>query len=196
MTTSASIIERVEIYMSQFLKTEIAADLYFHNIIHTREVVEAVTDIGIHEGLNADELEPLKVAGWFHDAGYCCKYLGHEDESIRIARAFLSDQDYPVDKVSLVISCIEATRYPQKPQDLYAEILCDADLYHFSCKDYNSHEQNLRKEWAVYLNKQYTDQQWVEENCYLLSIHNYFTRYGKEVLQAKKEQNMIKMLCR
>lgn len=49
---------------------------------------------------------------------------------------------------------------------------------------------------AVYLNKHYTDREWVEENCYLLSLHQYFTRYGKEVLQPKKDQNRIKMLCR
>lgn len=196
MTTDSSIIEKVETYMNNFLNIELAAGLYFHNIKHTREVVKAITEIGTHEGLTKDELEPLKIAGWFHDAGYCCKYLGHEDESIRIALAFLHDQNYPADKISLVISCIDATRYPQKPKDLYAEILCDADLYHFSCKDYDKHEKNLRKEWSVYLNKHYTDHEWVEENCYLLAIHQYFTAYGREVLQARKDENRVKMLCR
>ncbi|MHB1177404.1 MAG: HD domain-containing protein [Daejeonella sp.] len=182
--------------MKEFLSTEISGDLYFHNIIHTREVVEAITEIGIKEGLTTGELVPLEIAAWFHDAGYCCKYSGHEDESVRIAVAFLSAQAYPKDKINLVVSCIEATRYPQNPGNLHAQILCDADLYHFSCNDYDRHEENLRKEWAIYLDKHYTDQEWVKENCYLLSKHHYFTQYGREVLQVRKEQNIIKMQCR
>lgn len=189
-------LQKVSAFVYQFLKSELPDNLYFHNISHTLEVVRAVTEIGVNEGLSVGDLEPVKIAAWFHDSGYHSKYLGHEDESIRIAGEFLKNNLYPSDKTEIVISCIQATRYPQAPLSLQEEILCDADLYHFSRPDYGEHEQNLRKEWGAYFNKFYTDEEWAKDNCQLLLSHRYFTRYGKRVLQVRKEQNIAIMQCR
>jgi uncharacterized protein len=193
--SSEHIVQNVSAYVTKFLR-ELPTDLYFHNIQHTLEVVRAVTEIGVNEGLTVAGLEEVKIAAWFHDTGYYFKYIGHEDESIRMAEEFLEDKSYPLDKTEIVISCIEATRYPQAPLTLQEEILCDADLYHFSRPDYVEHEQNLRKEWEAYFNKVYSDEAWAEANCQLLVSHRYFTRFGKRVLQLKKEQNIAMMQCR
>lgn len=193
---SKSILQNVSNYVYKFLESELPENLYFHNISHTLEVVRAVNEIGANEELSADELEPVKIAAWFHDTGYHSEYIGHEDESIRIAEEFLKDKAYPPDKIHIVTSCIEATRYPQTPLNLMEEILCDADLYHFSQSDYKEHEQNLRKEWEAYFNKFYSDEEWTKDNCQLLVSHNYFTTFGKNMLQLRKEHNIAMMQCR
>lgn len=191
-----SMLQKVSAFVYMFLETELPDNLYFHNISHTLEVVRAVTEIGVNEEMTADELEPVKIAAWFHDTGYHSRYAGHEDESIRLAEDFLREHAYPAEKTELVISCIEATRYPQAPLSLQEKILCDADLYHFSRPDYIQHEQNLRKEWQACFNKSYTDEEWAKDNCQLLVSHSYFTNYGKKVLQLRKEQNIAMMHCR
>lgn len=193
---SYHIIQRAAAYVYGFLQSQLPEYLYFHNVSHTLEVVRAVTEIGVNEELTTEELEPVKIAAWFHDTGYHSKYAGHENESIEIAEAFLRAGSYPSDKTEIVISCIEATRYPQTPLSLQEEILCDADLYHFSKPDYREHEQNLRKEWGAYFHKTYSDEEWAKDNCELLVSHSYFTDYGKRVLQARKERNIAMMRCR
>ncbi|HCN85126.1 MAG TPA: hypothetical protein DIT07_16135 [Sphingobacteriaceae bacterium] len=196
MVNPDDILSKVSANVIAFLRRELSDELHFHNIHHTLEVVRAVTEIGINENLSAAELEPVKIAAWFHDTGYFNKYIGHEDESIKLAEEFLRDHSYPADKMSIVISCIEATKYPQAPLNLLEEVLCDADLYHFSRTDYVEHEQNLRREWGVYFNKLYSDEEWARDNCQLLVSHRYFTSYGKKVLQRRKEQNIAMMQCR
>jgi len=91
------------------------------------------------------------------------------------------------------LDCIEATRFPQNPKSPEEEVLEDADLYHFTKRDYFKYEQRLRKEFKTYLGKTFTDMEWAETNCTLLKSHCYYTMYGKNVLQKFKEVNIERL---
>lgn len=190
------LISQVREYASFYLRDNLSEKLSFHNIRHTREVVEAVNEIGRYSNLSRIQLAIVTVAAWFHDIGYAVRYTGHEDESKRIAEIFLDEHSSPKDFTQAVLMCIEATRYPQRPQSLEAKVVCDADLYHFSRPDYNSYEEALRQEFNTFLSKEYSDKEWRENNCKLLSEHSYHTDYGKEVIQKFKEVNMERIGCR
>lgn len=196
MKNNQNMVAKVSAYVIHLLTHHIPSYFHFHNLSHTKDVVNAVIEIGNTQQLSKDDLEILEIAAWFHDTGYCKAYVGHEEGSKKIASDFLGIEDYPSPKIEAIIKLIEATKYPQKPTNLSEMILCDADLYHLSFKDYHKYEQRLRMEWEEYFNKNYTDKEWAKENCEMLHLHQYFTDFGKSVLQIKKEVNIKKMECR
>lgn len=196
MKTNQNMVAKVSTYVIHLLTQHIPSYLHFHNLSHTKDVVSAVKEIGNNQQFSLEDLEIIEIAAWFHDTGYGKAYVGHEEKSKKIAMDFLSHEEYPLQNIESIIDLIEATKYPQKPTNLTGMILCDADLYHLSCEDYDNYEQRLRKEWEEYFNKNYTDKEWAKENSEMLNLHQYFTNYGKTILQVKKEGNITKMRCR
>ena len=77
----------VEAYVNELLTKEYPDGLVYHNIDHTRRVVKQAEIIGMHENLNKEDMDIVKIAAWFHDVGYLKKYHGHEEISIQIAKA-------------------------------------------------------------------------------------------------------------
>lgn len=185
--------EKVSIYVSGFLKKRLSPSLVFHNIKHTYEVVEAVKEIAMHSGFTGDNMEILVIAAWFHDTGYSKVYQGHEEESKNLAEAFLSTQGCSVEIIRTILACISATRFPQFPKSAIEEVLCDADLYHFTRPGYPKYAAAIRSEFEVFLDKVYTDIEWTKINYDMLTAHTYFTKYGRTVLTKFKEVNMSLM---
>jgi predicted metal-dependent HD superfamily phosphohydrolase len=196
MTDFKSIIEEVEKFVSNYLKNELSSNLTFHNYSHTKEVVFSAQELCTRITSSELKKEVIILAAWFHDCGYSSTYKGHEEESCYIATDFLKSKNVPSHSINAITDCIMATAYPQLPKTLEDKILCDADFFHFARADYDRHEQQLRKEWELCLGRIYTDAEWHEQNCKLLSKHQYFTDYGKEVLQKFKEVNIEMMKCR
>lgn len=189
----SEILIKVKEFATTLLKHRLSEKLYFHNITHTLEVVQATSEIGVNSALSKEELEIVLIAAWFHDLGYSDKYKDHEYESANIAFIFLTITGIDEIIIEHIISCILATKYPQKPLSLLEKVICDADLYHFSRPDYKQHEQALKKEWEANLNLIYTDKEWDIINYDMLKDHVYWTSYGKTVLQLKKEENIKKL---
>ena len=192
-----SLISEVSTYVLGLLTDKLPDTLTFHNLAHTLDVVEGVHEICTHTGVPAEQSETVEIAAWFHDTGYIKKYIGHEEESIIIAKQFLTTRGVSLNRVEEIVSCINATKYPQKPQTFLEKIICDADFYHFTLPDYRSKSDSLRIEWELNLSKIYTDTAWNKENCSMLTAHKYFTAYGRSTLQELKMFNLnkIKSYC-
>ncbi|HEX7366394.1 MAG TPA: HD domain-containing protein [Pelobium sp.] len=195
MTKSTFAIEAIANFVSDYLKTKLSQNLVFHNYAHTKEVVFSVEELCRRNTSPGLKKEVALTAAWFHDCGYSNVYEGHEEESCKIAARFLEKVGASPEFILEITACILATKYPQSPKTLEAEVLCDADFFHFARTDYDLHEQKLRKEWELCLNKVYTNTEWHQQNCCLLKNHQYFTRYGKTVLQKFKELNIALMEC-
>ena len=110
--------------------------LTFHHLEHTLEVVEFTTKICKYLRLGQQDEEVVTIAAWFHDLGHIMDYEQHENYSQLMARGFLEDQGYNQDRMIQVCDCIAATKLPQAPKSLLAEILCDADLAHLATPNY------------------------------------------------------------
>lgn len=183
-------LEKVEAYAEHILKEELAENLTYHNYKHTKGVVKAAKKIGEGSGLNEEQMEMLLIAAWFHDTGFKSKYQGHEEESKKIAEEFLTQHNYPKDRIKKVKALIEATRMPQRPHDVSEQALCDADSAHFAKDSYFKKAEGLRKEWEVYLGEGLTDIEWHEMNLRFLETHRYFTPYARKELGPGKEENI------
>jgi len=166
------------------------SSLPFHNEEHTMNVYENVLKIGMYENRDVEELEPVLLAALFHDTGNATAFAGHENHSVTEAGNFLLSQGYPEAKIALVIDCIKATRMPQRPMTIYEEIICDADLYHLGTKVFHEKNRLLRKEWEKFLNTEYSDAAWDSLNITFLEQHCFHTRYGQEILEPVKMENL------
>ena len=109
-----TILKEVKSYCIGILEGNTCKNLTYHNLSHTSEVVEQLKKMLTHFDISSSDAELLIIAGWFHDVGFCETYIGHEDESIRLAHQFLQNSGYGTDKIKAVLSCIEATKMPQK----------------------------------------------------------------------------------
>ncbi|MDQ0595197.1 putative metal-dependent HD superfamily phosphohydrolase [Chryseobacterium ginsenosidimutans] len=185
-----NLVEAVSSYVTLFLSESLSKDLSFHCMMHTYDVVSAALEIGTQCHLSEEEMLVLQVAAWFHDCGYVNLYIGHEEESKKIAQNFLENFGCEKDFIDAVLSCIDSTKYPPKPSSLLEKVLCDADMYHLTCPNYPKYEKAIRQEFEKYLGLSYTDEQWALKNCNFFKDHEYYTDYGRTVLAKFKEVNI------
>jgi predicted metal-dependent HD superfamily phosphohydrolase len=165
--------------------------LLYHNVIHTREVVEAVKLMSSHYQLSEDDNQALTVAAWWHDVGYLSGTPeNHEMRSVERVKSFLKKYNVSPEFVSKVEGCIMATKMPQRPTNLIERIICDADLFHFGKPDFMDDTRMLRKEVEKISGNPIKGSEWRNATIRLLESHEYFTEYARETLSGTKKQNL------
>ena len=165
----------------------------FHNLDHTQDVVNAVHIIGQHSNLSADEMESAVVAAWLHDVGYANGSKNHEETSADRARELLENLGAPDRKVTEVTDAIRATKMPQQPRSLVAQVLCDADLFHLSTSACQEKSEMLRKEMKALGTKDLSAEESLNATLDFMRQHTYHTLYGKTVLEQNKQKNIKKL---
>ncbi len=177
-------------FVYHLFKAQLSTKHTFHNWKHTCNVVQSVKHISRKMRLSPEEKEIVILAAWFHDTGHVSKCIGHEEESMKIAENFLNKYHCPQERIKKIIQCIEATKMPQSPKDILGQILCDADLYHLSTRNYLEGLSHLREEWASISNTTFSDQKWVDINLSFLKTHRYYTQYCQAILETGKQKNI------
>lgn len=165
----------------------------FHNLDHTQDVVNAVQVIGQHSNLTADEMESALVAAWLHDVGYANGSKNHEETSAERARELLQELGASDRKVTEVTEAIRATKMPQQPKSLVAQVLCDADLFHLSTSACQEKSEMLRKEMKALGTKDLSMEESLNATMDFMRQHTYHTLYGKSVLEQNKQKNIKKL---
>lgn len=190
--TNEQLLQAVRLYVTELYLHRIRPELVFHNLEHTEDVVEACSIMADHYQLPGADRLVLLIAAWFHDTGYIKGVAaGHEAESIRQATEFLMQHQADPVLIQRVSSCIQATQMPQSPVSLVEKILCDADLFHLSTPDFAGRSQLLRKEQEALLGRKISQKDWRKNNCTFLQTHHYFTEYGQEKLEPRKQENLL-----
>jgi class 3 adenylate cyclase/predicted metal-dependent HD superfamily phosphohydrolase len=157
--------------LSEFLPE----NLTYHNIHHTLNVCSSVEKIAKLEGVEGEEqIDLLKTAALFHDAGFIRRYDHNEEIGVEIAREVLPQYGYSKKQITLVSRLIMVTQVPQQPTDLLEQIMCDADLDYLGRNDFHDIADTLRQELVAY-NKLTTRRQFDELQIAFLEKHHYFT---------------------
>lgn len=178
-------------YVTEIYVHKVNPEFVFHSLDHTEDVAEACSRMADHYNLKDEEHFILMLAAWFHDTGYSLGNApGHEEESVRVATEFLRQQHVDDTVIQKVASCIHATKMPQSPMTLIEKILCDADLFHLATDDFKARNQLLKQEQEVVLRHKISKKDWKKNNIQFLGDHKYFTEYGQEVLEPKKQENL------
>jgi hypothetical protein len=186
------LLKEIEEYAADVLKCQPICQFQYHNIEHTRSVVKNVEVLGISLKVDKYTLIVLKIAAWFHDLGYVISYTHHEDESIIMARAFLSERNIDPMVITGVVDGINATRVPQNTKSLIGEIIADADLFVLGTDRFLIQSKNLWSEWNKHLKPIDELEFWMISYDFLKS-HRFFTVYALSNLEPKKQENLEKV---
>lgn len=183
-------LEQIESFATELLLNDAVCELCYHNVDHTRRVVQNADYIAKFEELDEDQMFIIKAVAWFHDLGYSKSYNGHEDASIDIAQEFLRPLGVSEAIINRIVSGINATRVPQEPKNKVEEIIADADLFDLGTDDYFELSEKLFNEWDDCIKPSRKRKQWLHSLDFM-KAHKYFTPYGKDVLELKKQQNIV-----
>ena len=88
---------------------------------------------------------------------------------------------------------ILSTKTPQNPKDQISRILCDADLMNMTFDDYFEQIDLMRKEWEKVWKAKLNSHEFHISSLEFFQSHEYHSKYGKKVLQPKKEQTEEKI---
>jgi predicted metal-dependent HD superfamily phosphohydrolase len=163
----------------------------YHNLDHTKEVVEAADLMASRLNLPEEDKPALLLAAWFHDTGYSAgQPKRHEEVSRDIAADFLQSRGIDQLTIDKVSNAIMATKWPQSPTNLLEQILCDADLSHLGMSIFPEKNKLLRQELNLLFDNKLSKKEWRQKNIFFLQQHRYFTEYGKTVLEPVKLQHL------
>ena len=185
---------RVETFVRNLLKEKLPAFRSFHNSNHTWQVVRKCMEMCSFYKLNPNLTASVIAAAWFHDTGYCNGNQNHEEESVKIASAFLKENNIEDSIVADVTRLIQVTKLSVKPSTLDEMIIRDADMYHLGSDDYLKWANLLKKEKESEWKTVISDSEWRKENIHFFKQHHYFTTYATEHWNEQKSQNLQQLL--
>lgn len=182
----------IEIVISR-LEKELPFFLYYHSPEHTLNVIDRAVFLAEKENLPDNEIELIKVAALYHDAGFLIGRNDHETKSCHLANQELPAYGYTQLQIKEICGMINATRIPQKTSSLKERIVADADLFYLGTNQYDFHSHQLYKELR-HINPGIDQKQWFEIQLNFLNEHSFHTQYAKEVLGPVKNENIEKLL--
>jgi len=189
------IYKQAEAYVEQLFDKNQNDKLLYHNLDHTKKVVERCKEIAAHYPITEKQMLVLYIAAWFHDTGHLfTKGLkGHEEKSVEVMQKFMHEYDAPKDVTDEIAACIMATRMPRNPTNLEQEIICDADTYHFGTKEFKDTNKRMYDEYNIREGTAIGKENWNEGTLEMLTNHHFYTQYAKDLLDNKKKDNIKKL---
>ncbi|MGB0386120.1 MAG: HD domain-containing protein [Ardenticatenaceae bacterium] len=186
--------ERAKQYAFKRLETELAPNLFYHNLGHTvDDVLPGVVRLARMTGITQEEIRLLELAAWFHDIGFVVQHDDHEQIGAQIATQVLPNFCFTAPQIEAIIGMIMATRVPQSPHNLLEKLIADADLDILGREeDFFSKNIALRLEFALYGNPT-TDEEWYSSQLKFLESHTYFTDAAKSLRRAGKQKNITQL---
>lgn len=189
---SSALVLKTKTYAESILR-HLPEKFSYHNLKHTHDVVDAALEIGARCKLEEKDMEIVLMAAYLHDIGYSKSNQEHERHSMALSQDFLTKEQVPARIIEQVTQCIEATKMPQNPKNKREQVLCDADLYHLADKSYLEKSELLRKEFSIIEEDHISQMEWLDMSSVFIENHSYFTDYGRQELEPKKEKNLKKI---
>jgi predicted metal-dependent HD superfamily phosphohydrolase len=189
-----SLYKKTEQYVTKLFHEYQNPKLVYHNLQHTKYVVNKIHEIAGHYQLNEQEMLIAFLAAWFHDTGYLIAApQEHEEKSTELMKTFLHQHDVSAAIVEQVTGCIMATKYPRNPEGLLQQIICDADTYNLGSKDFKESNKAVYKETQLSDAGPVSKEEFNEGTLRMMEKHVFFTTYCQDLLNERKKINMKKL---
>jgi hypothetical protein len=189
VSTSMTRYEKVKIFALDKLRNGLSDKLLYHGYDHVLDVLGAAERLGAAENLSDDEMELLRVAVLYHDAGFIVDSRNHEEIGCDMAEKELPGFGFEKFEVAKICGMIRATKYPHKPAGKMEEIICDADLDYLGRDDFFEIGGKLFKELQLrgVVSK---EQEWNRLQINFLTSHHYFTQTALSTREPKKQEHL------
>ncbi len=181
-----------EKFILQKLENELSGNLTYHGLHHTLDVLNAALKIAEDEKISKAEIKLLRIAVFFHDAGFTHVYKNHEEKGCELAKEILPSFGYSSEEISIICGMIMATKIPQNPKTQLEKIICDADLDYLGRNDFNRIGNTLFEEMKIYAHL-HDEKQWNQIQKNFLEKHHYYTRYGIAKREPQKQMHLEKI---
>lgn len=185
-------IRKAQTYVHELLSTKLPSGYLFHNFQHTQEVAEVCEELLAPLHLSSTATENLLLAAWFHDTGFIEKREGHEEMSAKIARAYLSRQNFPDGQIQEVERLILSTKVEVTLKDTLEKILHDADIAHTGRKRFFKKGDLLRLELEQVEDISYSDQEWAKIQFDFLVNNKFCTIDAQDKFDERRVKNIEK----
>lgn len=186
--------EGVKSFIVDKLTKELSPDLYYHDLYHTLDVLQAVERLVVAESISEREQIIVKTASLFHDSGMLITYADHEEASCELASALLPKYGYQQEVIDQIKKMIMTTKLPQSAENQLEMIICDADLDYLGRNDFNMISHRLKHEWDIHEIRKTTLKEWYKLQFEFLSNHQFFTRTAIETREMQKQQNLLEVI--
>jgi HD superfamily phosphodiesterase len=191
----SDILQKADDFILNLFKEKLPNTFTYHNYTHSKRVYKSINEIIENSEINVKDTTILQLSALLHDTGYIKTRDGHEEESVKIAEAFLKEEKVAQDIIDGVSQCIMATKFKGDPEGRLEEMIRDADASHFAKKYFQEASDFLRQEYKLQGVKEYTSAEWRDENITVLSKkHQYYSEYALKNWQSRKEKNLSKLL--
>ncbi|WP_179337104.1 Pycsar system effector family protein [Winogradskyella ludwigii] len=192
---SESLIKETQEFVFKLFKDELPNTCLYHNYTHTERVLKSTREIIEHSNLSDDDILVLELTALLHDVGYVKGCEKHEEESVKIATAFLKEKGLEESVISVISDCIMATKFDSEPTNELERIIRDADASHFGKKYFKETSEFLRKELELQGKLNFTPAEWRNENIRVFTEkHHFYTDYALKNWQPRKEKNLAKLM--
>ncbi|MHA7941524.1 Pycsar system effector family protein [Formosa sp. 3Alg 14/1] len=188
-----TLLQETETFVSHLLESQLSPKNFYHNIDHTKSVLDAVTQFAKKEGCTEEEITILQLAAWFHDTGYVNTDVGHEEESVKIASQFLEHAGWSKEEIAKIERLILVTKADVFPKTLLEKIMKDADCAHVASDNFFESTERLRQELKYKNEQPISELDWLIQNKEFISNHKFYTNFGQVKLQPKKEMNFYNL---
>ena len=191
----SQLIDRAKNFVTTLLESELPNNCLYHNLTHTLRVFKSLNEIIDNSSLSQEDIEVLQLSALLHDTGYIHVCKGHEIESVKIASAFLKENNVEESIINKVSACILATKFDSEPQNELENIIRDADASHFAKDYFQEASELLRQELKLINIDDFSKNEWLTENIAVLKYkHKFYTEYAIKNWKPNKEDNIQKMI--
>lgn len=180
------ILDRANVFVGDHLPLQGTNESIGFDLQHTKTLVAVAEAISKFCDFNDADTRLLLLAAWLHDL--YCDESGElvEEQKILPVTEFLVSCGLTKAEVLKISQSIAATRYPQQPNDLLEEALCDAVASFLGSEGYVIKAEKK----AADLSTKIGQYDWIDKHIALLKQHYYFTKYAKRAFSAGKENNL------
>ncbi len=161
------------------LEKELPAELYYHGVHHTRDVMSVAGKLAEIHGLDERERNLLITATAYHDAGFLVTYRNHEEAGCEMVQQLLPGYGYTSEDIEEIQKLIMATKVPQVANSFLEELICDADLDYLGREDFEEIADTLFREFQLQGIVK-TELDWYRLQERFLSSHFFFNEYSRE----------------
>jgi polyphosphate kinase len=185
-----TLLEKARLHVRRWFARRMPKHMVFHDLEHTLTVARTAVALGQSMQLPFSQIALLELAALFHDTGYANVYKGHEQESARLADAFLKKHKVSRRDIGLVHRLILATVLDAVPADTLEKIMRDADSAKAGQADFSEKSELLRLELGTVRGARPKGRAWLQENIDYLKGHRFHTPQGRRRYQQQKRINL------
>lgn len=194
MELTTELLRETALFIRDYYNNHFNDKYSFHNYERTVNIVRTSDALAGRQQLDDRGLKINHLAAWFLELGYSRDYNDPQQASLVIAREYFKTTGAGDREMKQIEEAILSTRIPQQPVSVQSQVLCDASMYHLGTKGAFKQMESLRAERAAVEQKEFTDDEWLEQNARMIGDHFYFTAGARDLFQKRKEKLLSQFL--